>query len=105
MPANIINNNNTNNVNRRGSIKFSRRGSMNVNRRGSMDTKYVDTSSSRRSSLSTKPRVMPRRGSLLTSRQANEILLDRVDCLSEKFQSQNFSLYDDSDDCASDIED
>lgn len=48
---------------------------------------------------------MPKRDSLLTERQASELLLDSIDCLTEKMQRNSISLQGDCDDYDGDLED
>ncbi|CAJ1961547.1 unnamed protein product [Cylindrotheca closterium] len=48
-----------------------------------------------------KPRVTRRRGSLITGRQANELLLDTSDCLSEMMQKRKQTGTTFNDDCDS----
>ncbi|CAJ1961545.1 unnamed protein product [Cylindrotheca closterium] len=121
---------NKNSYNRRGSMDFNRRGSMDNKYTTTTSNKQQQLPSrnscrdSMRSSISNssneplsdgalaimrspqpdspnKPRVMRRRGSLITGRQANELLLDTSDCLSEMMQKRKQTGTTFNDDCDS----
>ncbi|CAJ1970106.1 unnamed protein product [Cylindrotheca closterium] len=128
---------NKNSYNRRGSTDLNRRGSMDNKHTTTTSNRQQQLPSrnscrdSMRSSISNssneplidgalaimrspqpagspnKPRVTRRRGSLITARQANELLLDTSDCLSEMMQKRRqtgSTLDGDCDSGDSDIE-